>query len=107
MPTGFAEMSDTNLTQSCFLKKEIAALVVANVTIVVVFFGGAEGDRTPDLLNAIQALSQLSYSPRAFKYNIDLNPLSNFFVNRGVRLTSQASDEQALAHVITASRSHR
>ena len=25
--------------------------------------GGAEGDRTPDLLNAIQALSQLSYSP--------------------------------------------
>ena len=27
------------------------------------FFGGAEEDRTPDLLNAIQALSQLSYSP--------------------------------------------
>ena len=26
-------------------------------------FGGAEGDRTPDLLNAIQALSQLSYGP--------------------------------------------
>ena len=26
-------------------------------------FGGAEGNRTPDLLNAIQALSQLSYSP--------------------------------------------
>ena len=25
---------------------------------------GAEGIRTPDLLNAIQALSQLSYSPR-------------------------------------------
>ena len=25
--------------------------------------GGAEGNRTPDLLNAIQALSQLSYSP--------------------------------------------
>ena len=24
---------------------------------------GAEGNRTPDLLNAIQALSQLSYSP--------------------------------------------
>ena len=30
--------------------------------------GGAEGNRTPDLLNAIQALSQLSYSPsRAIK----------------------------------------
>ena len=27
------------------------------------FTGGAEGNRTPDLLNAIQALSQLSYSP--------------------------------------------
>ena len=25
--------------------------------------GGAEGNRTPDLLNAIQALSQLSYNP--------------------------------------------
>ena len=27
--------------------------------------GGAEGNRTPDLLNAIQALSQLSYGPVA------------------------------------------
>jgi hypothetical protein len=27
--------------------------------------GGAEGNRTPDLLNAIQALSQLSYGPSA------------------------------------------
>ena len=27
------------------------------------FFGGAKRDRTADLLNAIQALSQLSYSP--------------------------------------------
>jgi hypothetical protein len=26
-------------------------------------FGGAKGSRTPDLLNAIQALSQLSYGP--------------------------------------------
>ena len=25
---------------------------------------GGEGNRTPDLLNAIQALSQLSYAPR-------------------------------------------
>ena len=28
-----------------------------------VSFGGAEGDRTPDLMNAIHALSQLSYGP--------------------------------------------
>ncbi len=27
------------------------------------FFGGAEGDRTPDLMTASHALSQLSYSP--------------------------------------------
>ena len=26
-------------------------------------WSGAEGNRTPDLLNAIQALSQLSYGP--------------------------------------------
>jgi hypothetical protein len=29
-------------------------------------FGGAKEDRTPDLLNAIQALSQLSYSPISY-----------------------------------------
>ena len=29
----------------------------------LVLTGGAEGNRTPDLLNAIQALSQLSYNP--------------------------------------------
>ena len=28
-------------------------------------FGGAKGDRTPDLLHAMQALSQLSYGPIA------------------------------------------
>jgi hypothetical protein len=28
-----------------------------------VLFGGAREDRTPDLLNAIQALSHLSYDP--------------------------------------------
>jgi hypothetical protein len=30
---------------------------------VIEFFGGVEGDRTPDLMNAIHALSQLSYDP--------------------------------------------
>ena len=29
-------------------------------------FGGDNRDRTDDLLNAIQALSQLSYTPRSF-----------------------------------------
>ena len=31
---------------------------------LLIFLGGAERDRTVGLLNAIQALSQLSYSPR-------------------------------------------
>ena len=30
------------------------------------FFGGDEGDRTPYLLNAIQALSQVSYTPTGY-----------------------------------------
>ena len=30
------------------------------------FFGGDKRDRTADLLNAIQALSQLSYTPEYF-----------------------------------------
>ncbi len=34
--------------------------------ILELFPGGAERDRTADLLNAIQALSQLSYSPVMF-----------------------------------------
>ena len=29
-------------------------------------FGGDKRDRTADLLNAIQALSQLSYTPRSY-----------------------------------------
>ena len=32
--------------------------------------GGDEGDRTPDLMNAIQALSQLSYAPKSFTSDI-------------------------------------
>jgi hypothetical protein len=39
-----------------------------------ILFGGAERDRTVGLLNAIQALSQLSYSPtRRIKNKIQLN----------------------------------
>src|SRR6516165_8929469 len=33
----------------------------------LVVFGGARGSRTPDLLNAIQALSQLSYGPSRYQ----------------------------------------
>ena len=31
---------------------------------------GGEGDRTPDLLNAIQALSQLSYAPAVTVFDV-------------------------------------
>jgi hypothetical protein len=34
------------------------------------FTGGAEGNRTPDLLNAIQALSQLSYGPELMRQGV-------------------------------------
>jgi hypothetical protein len=36
------------------------------------FFGGADGDRTHDLMNAIHALSQLSYSP-VFSFDLLFN----------------------------------
>ena len=39
-------------------------LVPIVFTVLVVLFGGDKRDRTADLLNAIQALSQLSYTPR-------------------------------------------
>ena len=39
---------------------------VADKNLQPSYFGGAKRDRTADLLNAIQALSQLSYSPFVF-----------------------------------------
>ena len=40
------------------------------------FVGGDEGDRTPYLLNAIQALSQVSYTPTGFSVFLVLGGLS-------------------------------
>ena len=51
----------------------------------VPFAGGDKGSRTPDLLNAIQALSQLSYTPkwlRCFLDNDDIISQRPLFVNR-------------------------
>ena len=42
--------------------------------------GGAERDRTVDLLNAIQALSQLSYSPTEQKSNMEKREMSKCLV---------------------------
>ena len=43
------------------------------------FYGGATRDRTADLLNAIQALSQLSYSPMQFEKQILLHQYYNYY----------------------------
>ena len=42
------------------------------MTFVIEAFGGDNRDRTGDLLNAIQALSQLSYTPTGLDYNTRL-----------------------------------
>jgi hypothetical protein len=55
------------------------------------FTGGAEGDRTPGLMNAIHALSQLSYSPtrendfggKKINYQ-DFRRFVNYFLDRSV-----------------------
>ena len=44
----------------------IQAIFHMKCQVFQVLIGGARGSRTPDLLNAIQALSQLSYGP--FRY---------------------------------------
>ena len=46
-----------------FEKDRIKIRRIVDHTIPLINYGGAEEDRTPDLLNAIQALSQLSYNP--------------------------------------------
>src|SRR5262249_12393851 len=57
--------------------------------------GGAEGDRTPDLLTASQALSQLSYSPatppRARQCICRRDMESSPFLARSERLTRENS----------------
>ena len=42
--------------------------------------GGADGDRTHDLMNAIHALSQLSYSPTEKKSNMEKERMSKWLV---------------------------
>ncbi len=47
--------------------------------------GGAEGNRTPDLVNAIHALSQLSYSP---------NGLRNYLQEAGLSKSPRNSENR-------------
>ena len=69
---------------------------------VVERFGGAERDRTVDLLNAIQALSQLSYSPNSRGIAANASGASKFLARRGAFYRTaircrraQAEDRQA------------
>ena len=57
------EKCATRLQQPEIGLKEENATAFENKALRLEDHGGAEGNRTPDLLNAIQALSQLSYSP--------------------------------------------
>jgi hypothetical protein len=49
--------------------------MLSEIQKVLDVIGGAERDRTVDLLNAIQALSQLSYSPTGRTLNANLKNL--------------------------------
>ncbi len=61
--------------------------------------GGAEGNRTPDLLNAIQALSQLSYSPtESLKVNLETNSVKR--LGTSSLLVDQDPQTQILAFVV-------
>ena len=50
------------ITKRKTVDKKLASLCIND------FFGGDGRDRTVDLLNAIQALSQLSYAPVKMQY---------------------------------------
>ncbi len=64
-------------------------LSVSSARIGLCWVGGAKEDRTPDLLRARQALSQLSYGP-----NVPSTPSAVFYdasFNVSTRLSSPAS----------------
>ena len=61
--------------------------------------GGAEGNRTPDLLNAIQALSQLSYSPTE-SLKINLEPTSVKRLGTSSLLVDQDAQVQVFGFVV-------
>ena len=54
---------DTRARDSRLSGKDAKELALHGIVLSTVRNGGAEGIRTPDPLNAIEVLSQLSYSP--------------------------------------------
>ena len=74
--------------------------------------GGAEGTRTPDLLRAREALSQLSYSPICQKYYNNKEPYTQFY-HSGLepwvpltqkKVTESLIDSKAIKTVVVALR---
>ena len=51
-------------------------------------FGGDKRDRTADLLNAIQALSQLSYTPEYF-VRFPISPQRKIYITRQIAICQQ------------------
>ncbi len=51
-----------------------------------IFYGGAEGTRTPDLLRAREALSHLSYSPFTVLPVFTVNPQGKWWAIEGSNL---------------------
>lgn len=45
------------------IARHFASYSLLRINNLIDLLGGAKGNRTPDLLNAIQTLSQLSYGP--------------------------------------------
>ena len=50
--------------QAIYGHKIKTLMLISSVSKLAFLYGGDEGDRTPYLLNAIQALSQMSYTPK-------------------------------------------
>jgi hypothetical protein len=57
------DQDSKQLDESCEVFFAISDLLGDNRAITSLFFGGGKRDRTADLLHAMQALSQLSYTP--------------------------------------------
>ena len=58
----------------------------------LVLTGGAEGNRTPDLLNAIQALSQLSYTPIGESYSNRFRRKMQVFSRENLKITAMTEN---------------
>ena len=58
-------VESANIIPICSFRKRKGLFSYENKPFIVPF-GGDKRDRTADLLNAIQALSQLSYTPMSF-----------------------------------------